>query len=110
MSAERFETVAVNPNDNVGGGGCLCSEDRVVEAEGPYTVFYVQDMASNISPVPVICAGCLRAAAEALEGEVLAGGEEAIELPPENVTETDSDDEPILDVISVPVEDETPEL
>lgn len=75
MSAERFEIVDVNPNDAVGGGGCLCSEDNNPDCKGPYAVFYVQDMASNISPVPVIGAACLKAACAKLDGESLKGGE-----------------------------------
>lgn len=80
MSAERFEIVDTNPNDTTGGGGCLCGEVKPEDASGPYAVFYGPEMASNISPNAVVCAGCLRSAAKALDGEVIAGGESSPEI------------------------------
>ena len=80
--SENFKIVDVNPNDNVGGGGCLCSESKDTDCKGPFAVFYTTDMSSNVSPHPVIGAGCLRAAVAALDGEVLAGGEPTPEPPP----------------------------
>ncbi len=97
--AENFKIVDVNPNDSVGGGGCLCSETKDVDCKPPYAVFYVHDMASNISPHPVVCANCLTKATSALDGEVLAGGEknEYIEIPEEEIEEiTDEDAAPVL--------------
>ena len=93
--SENFKIVDVNPNDNVGGGGCLCSESKDTDCHGPYAVFYVHDMASNISPHPVIGANCLRKAAAALDGEVLAGGEPVIELPAEEIEEVIVEDDEV---------------
>jgi len=95
MSAERFKVVDTNPN--TAGKGCLCSEVEVTDAEGPFVVFYTHDMASNISPHPVLCKGCLDAAyREVNEGEVLAGGEkdpQPIEIPEEDIEEIDPEHE-----------------
>lgn len=88
MSLEMFRVVEVNPNEASGGGGCLCSEDKNPDCKGPYVVFYAQDMASNISPHPVIGATCLKQAAKALDEDPLAGGEAGtIELPESEVEE-----------------------
>lgn len=76
MSAERFSVSEINPNESVGGGGCLCSETSLPESEGPYVVFHHAETSSNLSPHAVVCAGCIRAAAQAIEGEALAAGEQ----------------------------------
>lgn len=116
MSAERFHIVDTNPNDITGGGGCLCSEDKVTDCNGPYAVFYVHDMASNISPHPVIGAHCLAKAAAALEGEVQAGGESAtvIDLDPSQYQEIEPDPQPSNSVpddgFTDPDDDDVPEV
>lgn len=73
-SAERFQIVETNPNDS-GTGGCLCGVDKVPGCTGPFAVFNSTEQVDIGSPIPVIGANCLRKAAEALDGEVLAGGE-----------------------------------
>lgn len=75
MSAERYIVSEVNPNDSCGGGGCLCSETKVPEAEGPYIVFHAQEMASNISPHAVLCASCLNGIM-AKDHEAVSAGEQ----------------------------------
>lgn len=75
MSKEIFHVSDVNPNDAVGGGGCLCSEGKTPECEPPYVIFYSQEMASNLSPHAVVCARCVEAASKAVDGEVLSAGE-----------------------------------
>ncbi len=72
---ERFQIVDVNPNDTVGGGGCLCSESKVADCKGPYAVFPVTDMENGLSPHVVIGSQCICAAQRALEGDTLKGGE-----------------------------------
>lgn len=80
MGAQRFKIVGVNPNESTGGGGCLCSETRNPDCEGPFAVFEVPEMDSNVSPFPVLCLGCAKAVVNIAEtGETLAGGEPAIE-------------------------------
>lgn len=75
MSATRFHVTDVNPNDTVGGGGCLCSESKVSDCKPPFVVFYVQEMESNASPHAVACQACIDAAGDALRGEILSAGE-----------------------------------
>ena len=79
MASERFKVVDVNPNDSCGGGGCLCSEVKETDCQGPFVVFYAQEMENNLSPNAVACKACILTAAQLLEGEVLAGGERANE-------------------------------
>lgn len=74
MSAQRFSVSDVNPNDACGGGGCLCSETKVPEAEGPYVIFYSQETNSNLSPHPVLCGSCLKGLQER-DIEALSAGE-----------------------------------
>lgn len=92
--SERFQVVTVNPNDTPGGGGCLCSEARNTDTQGPYAVFYHQEMESNASPHAVLCAPCARAVVEHLDSadEPLKGGE----VDAESVTEVPEDDVPEL--------------
>lgn len=88
--SERFTVSSVNPNDSVGGGGCLCSESKVEDCKPPYVIFHVTETSSNLSPHVVGCANCIQKAAQAIEtGEMLSAGEpspelvEATEMPPE---------------------------
>jgi hypothetical protein len=71
-----FELVEVNPNDAVGGGGCICADTKREDCKPPYAVFYGSEMASNVSPHAVICVECAAAVLKAaVDGDVLAGGE-----------------------------------
>lgn len=72
MSQALIKVVAENPNDQTGGGGCLCSETKRPECVGPYALFEGIETASNISPHAVACRQCLRDALIALDGEALA--------------------------------------
>lgn len=74
--SQSFHVVDVNPNDNCGGGGCLCSPIKGHDTQGPFVVFPNTETESNLSPHAVVCAPCIVQAAERLEtGETLAGGE-----------------------------------
>lgn len=64
-----------NPNDNCGGGGCACSPEKVSDCVGPFAIFPNVDTDWHLSPNFVVGARCLRAAAKALDGEVLSAGE-----------------------------------
>lgn len=60
MSLANFRVSTVNPNDDVGGAGCLCSPDgRPAECAPPYVVFHTAETASNSSPVAVVCQACV---------------------------------------------------
>lgn len=102
MSREDFYVTDTNPNDTCGGRGCACSPGHVSDCVGPFVVFPGNEMDSILSPHVVLGAKCLRAAAAALDGEVLSAGEQspayegtAEELPDEvevPVLETDDAD------------------
>lgn len=75
MAHGQFRISAVNPNDTMGGGGCLCGEVKPADCKPPYVVFMPTEMLSGVSPYPVLCATCLVDALAALEnGEVLEIG------------------------------------
>lgn len=66
---ENFSIMADNPNDAVGGGGCLCSDTKVEGCKGPYVVFNATETDFCPSPFPVIGTACLHAAMyEKMEG------------------------------------------
>lgn len=101
MSAERFMVSDTNPNDSVGGGGCIGGgELKHEDCRGPYVVFYNEESASNISPHVVICSACLAAAARSVDsGNVLAAGERDPEVettanPSVGDSRADEDDVP----------------
>lgn len=82
----QFEISDQNPNETVGGGGCLGNgEEKSVDCTGPFIVFYASETSSNSSPHAVLCASCLAEVITALgEGEQ---EQPVIDLPPENVVE-----------------------
>jgi len=85
MSAQRFEITDVNPNDAVGGGGCVCSPEKVTDCKGPFAVFYATEMGDTpYSPHVVIGCACAKAVAAAMDGEVasVSQGEEANVVTP----------------------------
>lgn len=94
MSSCIFKVLESNPNDVTGGRGCLCHESKGTTEDGPFVVFYAQEMEGQASPHAVLCAGCAQAAAKAVEGEVLGGGPEMIESTAEEIT--DDEDVPEL--------------
>jgi hypothetical protein len=56
---ENFSIMDENPNDALGGGGCLCSDTKVNGCNGPYAVFNAVETDFIQSPYPVIGAACL---------------------------------------------------
>lgn len=73
--SERFFLSAVNPNDGIGGGGCLCSPLKSVDSKGPFAVFPAIETDSNMSPHAVLCLGCAASVcAKAKDGELLESG------------------------------------
>lgn len=68
--------VKTNPNDNCGGGGCLCHPIKGEDTVGPFVVFPETDTDSGLSPFAVLCKRCFDDAKRLFEGdEPLAGGE-----------------------------------
>lgn len=78
--SETFTISSENPNDNVGGGGCLCAESKQQDCEPPYVIFFAQSFDNHLSPNVVGCHRCIVAAAEALQNEALAAGEPVIDV------------------------------
>lgn len=76
-----------NPNDQIGGGGCACSETKNPDQKGPFAIFNANVVDSGVSPHLVVCAGCAEGIVEAGEGELLSSSADilvdstAIELP-----------------------------
>lgn len=67
MSLELFKVVEHNPNEDIGGGGCVCSpEQETSYCKGPFVVFYASETSEHYSPHVVVCQKCIDAASEAL--------------------------------------------
>lgn len=85
MSIEAFSIVDVNPNDEIGGGGCLCDPSRKIgSCKGPFVVFQNAEVAGDPdaglhnSPHAVLSLACAQGALKKLGGEALASGESAL--------------------------------
>lgn len=106
MSRAHFYVSDTNPNDVCGGGGCACSPSHVGDCRGPFLVFPGNEMDSVLSPHVVLGEVCLRAAAAALDGEILSAGETGIihegtaeELPEDtevSLPDTDDDEDTVV--------------
>jgi hypothetical protein len=75
MAHKQFIVSDTNPNDNMGGGGCVCDPAKQTDCKPPYVIAYGNDMESAVSPHVVACASCVEAWHVALGGEVLSAGE-----------------------------------
>lgn len=75
MSYQQFIVSEINPNDNCGGGGCVCDPRKQADCKPPYVVFHANEMIDHLSPHVVMCKDCAEAACKALGGEVLSAGE-----------------------------------
>jgi hypothetical protein len=66
-----------NPNETTGGGGCLvCGSTKNPDQRGPFLIVNNDnEMESNISPRPVVCATCLHELNEVSKSEALSAGE-----------------------------------
>jgi len=67
---ELFHIVNENPNDQIGGGGCVCGDSKQIDCNGPFAVFYATETDSCASPHVVICSDCLISACASIDGEV----------------------------------------
>ena len=72
MSLHRSDE---NPNDLIGGGGCLCHPRGSDETRGPFTIFTPTTTDDNLSPHAVLCDHCahvvVAASEEVTEAEVV---------------------------------------
>lgn len=74
----QFFLSSVNPNDAIGGGGCVCSERKHEDCTGPYVICPGTEMSTNDSPYTVISLRCAQAwldEAERKGEDILAAGE-----------------------------------
>lgn len=86
MSHALFFLTDTNPNDTMGGGGCLCSPSKDPDTKGPYVVIPSNDMDSVHSPHVVVCASCYSRLKGLFEGgEVMAIGEKSAVTQPDPV-------------------------
>lgn len=87
--SQKYHIAETNPNDDVGGGGTICSGDvRDEDCAAPYIIFPHSSTDSNISPHVVLCSRCFAAIADGLDGH-----EEVIDA------EVVEDDEPDIPVV-----------
>lgn len=89
----QFHLSDENPNEIVGGAGCLCHPRGSDETRGPYLIFTPTTTDDNLSPHAVLCAHCACDAKEdVLEREeqdnpLTIEDIEAIDIPVEDVEE-----------------------
>jgi hypothetical protein len=86
MGAERFYVSDTNPNDQLGGGGCVCSEHKHVDCKGPYAIFNHTETDNNLSPHVVLsleCAAAFCAQAEDPDNILAAGEKDHCEPVPD---------------------------
>jgi hypothetical protein len=77
MASQLFVVSDTNPNQVTGCGGCVCAEASEPDCKPPFVVFTNCDTDDPRRPRVVVCETCLKAAAEAVEGEALSVGEPA---------------------------------
>lgn len=72
----RAQLVAHNPNESVGGGGCVCSPSKCEDCKAPFLVFPASETDSNLSPHVVLSVHCAKAGvALARKSKPLASGQ-----------------------------------
>lgn len=75
MAHGQFIVSDVNPNDNMGGGGCVCDPRKQIDCKPPFVVCFANDMEDARSPHVVICKACACRMVELLDGDPLSAGE-----------------------------------
>jgi hypothetical protein len=96
MSLENFVISDVNPNDTVGGGGCVCSESKVGDCVAPFAIFYAHDTDTPLSPHTVICAKCADAVCR--QAAAFDPNAEAIDVDPEPEPTAPQRREPVFNI------------
>lgn len=90
----QFHLSEQNPNDVVGGGGCLCHPDGGDETRGPFIIFTPTTVDEPLSPHAVLCEHCV--------------GECAVALTPDAPPESPIEGEVIEDNPDIPADYEPP--
>lgn len=91
---ENFTISSTNPNQETGGGGCLCYPTGSRDCKPPFVVFHGDELLDPLSPHAVCCKGCLGRAVERMETEeaIPVGDIPTVEeVPDEDVTEAPVD-------------------
>lgn len=83
--ARRYTMSAVNPNCQIGGGGCVCSPLKNEDQAGPFAVFPASETDNNLSPHVVVCAPCAKGIIEQAGDEMGQSGENDY-VPAEEIT------------------------
>lgn len=75
--SDRFVVSDQNPNDGIGGGGCLCSPTKCVDCKPPYLIFPATETDNNLSPHAVLSVNCARQGVRAAgkKGNIVTAGE-----------------------------------
>ena len=71
--SELFFLSSTNPNDGIGGGGCLCSASKVEGCKGPYAIFPGTETDNNLSPHVVLSLNCATKFLDKAEDAELTG-------------------------------------
>ena len=95
QGAQRFFISETNPNDSIGGGGCLCKDGHCEDRGGPYAIFNHVETDSSSSPHVVICAPCVEGVVQAMHGEALKSGEPAIDAEHVEITQPEREANPV---------------
>lgn len=70
---ENFFLSDTNPNDAIGGGGCLCSPSKAEDCCGPFAIFPGNETDCNLSPHVVLSLHCATKFLEKAEDALLSG-------------------------------------
>ena len=81
----HFHLSDTNPNDQIGGCGCICSELKCLDCKPPYAIFPQTEMANNLSPHTVVSVACAARIVAAAEGEVGRSGEADVHAIPDAI-------------------------
>jgi hypothetical protein len=75
--SETFILSDTNPNDGIGGGGCLCHPLKCLDCKGPYAIFPATETDSNLSPHAVLSLACAKqiAAKAKRKDQIVSAGE-----------------------------------
>lgn len=92
----QFHLSDENPNDIVGGKGCLCHPRGSDETRGPFLIFTPTTTDDNLSPHAVLCAHCACDAKEDIEWEEEKQDPITVEVIEEVTVPPEFEDEPTV--------------
>lgn len=80
--SNSFNLMETNPNVACGSNGCLCHELGGADTKGPFVVWASTETDNVYAPFPVLCAGCLGQAGEAMADAEMEGMKQRLSAPP----------------------------